>query len=282
MPTASDIQIVTVAYNSTAVIGDMLASVPPGVQVVIVDNASTDAQDLHALAERHGARVVTNPDNLGFGVACNLGAETGDSTFLFFLNPDAQMEEGCIEALIEADRAHPDGGAFSPQVLDGKGKPAFRRRSRLLPRSAYWSGPPPASDSAVPLLNGAAVFVRRGNFDRVGGFDPAIFLYHEDDDLSLRLAADCGPLWHVHGAVVRHAEGRSTARTPKTAAFKAYHMAQSAVYTMHKHGQPLAKPRMIAFALLQLLSPLTLLSARKRAKNIGFLRGSLAATGHKD
>ena len=51
MPTIADIQIVTVAYNSTAVIGDMLASVPQGAQVVIVDSASTDADALHTLAQ---------------------------------------------------------------------------------------------------------------------------------------------------------------------------------------------------------------------------------------
>ncbi|KEJ91041.1 hypothetical protein DSW25_00300 [Sulfitobacter donghicola DSW-25 = KCTC 12864 = JCM 14565] len=52
-------------------------------------------------------------------------------------------------------------------------------------------------------------------------------------------------------------------------------MAQSAIYTMHKHGRPMAKPKVILQAFLQLLSPLTRLSARKRAKNTGFLKGAI-------
>ncbi|MFL4469681.1 glycosyltransferase family 2 protein [Tateyamaria armeniaca] len=275
MPDPSDIQIITVAYNSTAVIGDMLASVPAGVEVVIVDNASTDAEALHALAQAHGARVVTNDTNRGFGVACNIGAAVGDSQFLFFLNPDAQMQPGCLEGLLAAAEAYPEASSFSPRVLDRRGRPAFRRRSRLLPKAEYWSGPPPEADAEVPLLNGAAVFVARAHFEAVGGFDEQIFLYHEDDDLSLRLKAKFGPIRHVHGATVTHAEGHSTARTPATAAFKARHMAQSAVYTMRKHERPFARAQIIGWALLQLASPLTLLSARKRAKNMGFLQGAL-------
>ena len=273
MPTLADIQIVTVAYNSSGVIGDMLATVPDGPDVVIVDNASSDTDALGALATTHGARVVTNSENRGFGAACNLGAAQGTHPWLFFLNPDAQMQEGCLEALLRATSTHPQAGAFSPQVRDGKGRPAFRRRSRLLPKSAHWHGPVPQQDSVVPLLNGAAVFVSRDHFEAVGGFDDTIFLYHEDDDLSLRLAAQCGPLIHVHAACVTHAEGHSTARTPATAAFKAYHMGQSALYAMRKHNRP--KPRLSVgwLALTGLLSPLNLLSARKRAKAMGFARG---------
>jgi GT2 family glycosyltransferase len=137
------------------------------------------------------------------------------------------------------------------------------------------------SDADVPLLNGAAIFVRRDYFHDVGGFDEAIFLYHEDDDLSLRLRAAHGPLRHVHAASVTHAEGHSTVRSPATAAFKAYHMAQSAVYAMQKHGQQNAQLRIRLFALAQMLSPFTVLSRRKRAKNLGFLKGAFSPMTRK-
>jgi len=277
MADLADVQIVTVAYNSTAVIGDMLATVPDGVRVVIVDNASSDADALNDIAQAHGALVVTNDSNRGFGAACNIGAAQGDSAFLFFLNPDTQMDPGCLAGLLASAKDHPGSSAFSPRVLDRRGKPAFRRRSRLLPRSAYWTGAPPQGDAEVPLLNGAAIFVARDHFAAIGGFDDRIFLYHEDDDLSLRLKAAFGPIRHVHNAVVRHAEGYSTARTPATAAFKARHMAQSAVYAMAKHGIPFAKAKVIGTALLQMLSPFNLLSARKRSKNMGFLKGAFTA-----
>ncbi len=281
MSALSEILIVTVAYNSTGVMGEMLASLPQGARVVIVDNASSDSEALAVLAARYGASILTNPENRGFGAACNAGAAYADSTYLFFLNPDAQLTDGCLDHLLTALQNHPEAAAASPRVLDGRGRPAFRRRSRLLPKSAHWSGPPPQADAEMPLLNGAAMFIPRAHFEAVSGFDEAIFLYHEDDDLSLRLARRFGPLRHVHSAVVRHAEGSSTARTPATASFKAWHMAQSAVYAMRKHDRPLARARVILGAAVQLLSPLTLLSARKRAKNIAFLKGALETTPQK-
>lgn len=270
-----NVQIVTVSYNSSAIIGDMLQSVPPGVDVVIVDNASSDLVALRDLAHRYNANLVENIENLGFGAACNQGAAIGQSEFLLFLNPDAQLNADAISALLNAAQQHPDASVFIPQILDRKGNAAFRRRSRLLPRQEHWSGAPPDYDTEIPILNGAAFFVRRENFHAVDGFDELIFLYHEDDDLGLRLKQKCGPIWFVQKAIIRHAEGSSTVRSPAIAAFKAFHMAQSAIYTMRKHKRPFAFNKVLAHAVLQLLSPINLLSPRKRAKNIGFLKGCL-------
>jgi GT2 family glycosyltransferase len=275
MPDPSDIDLVTVAYNSSGVIGDMLATVPPGVRVTIVDNASDDHRALADLTRTWGADLHRCDTNVGFGAGCNLGAALGKRAFLLFLNPDAQLDLGCIDALCAAAASHPEAVAFSPRVLDRRNKPAFRRRSRLLARTRWWMGAPPERDCTVPLLNGAAIFVRRPHFEAVGGFDEKIFLYHEDDDLSIRLSEECGPLMHVHAATVRHAEGRSMARTAETARFKAFHMGQSAVYAMEKHGRPAPKVFVVLDAVMQFLSPLTLLSKRKRAKALGFLQGSL-------
>ena len=142
-------------------------------------------------------------------------------------------------------------------------------RREWLPRG--W----PSADREVPVLSGAALFVRRADFEAVGGFDPQIFLYHEDDDLSLRLSAERGPLVFVRDALVRHQGGRSSARSPAVAALKARAGHGSRVYAARKHGLPLARSRVIGSALLQLASPLTWISPRKRAKQTAFLRGVL-------
>ena len=269
--------IVSVCYNSTAVLPAMLASVPPGVAIVLVDNASVDHPTLARLASAAGAAVVDNHRNLGFGVACNQGAAIAKTEFILFLNPDTQVDPQALAHLEAAMDNYPKTSAMNPRLTDGTGRPYFKRRSVLLPRSRWVAKGWPEQDCEVPVLSGAALMVRRTAFELVGGFDSKIFLYHEDDDLSLRLAKTCGPLMFIRAASVHHMEGRSTVRSAQSAALKARHMGWSRVYAARKHGRPLALTRALAGAVGQLISPATMLSRRKRAKHLAFLWGVLSA-----
>lgn len=271
--------IISVCYNSTGVLPAMLASVPAGTPVVLVDNASRDGADLAALAGAHAARLVHNAENRGFGPACNAGAAEATTEFLLFLNPDATLAPGAIAALEAAAARYPGASALNPRIEEADGSPYFKRGSVLLPRASRMQRGWPASDCTVPVLSGAALFVRRTDFVAVGGFDEAIFLYHEDDDLSLRLAAERGPLMFIRDAVVRHQGGGSTVRSPEVAALKAWHMGRSRVYAARKHGRPFAFARALLAALLQAARPDALLLKRKRAKQRAFLRGVLSARG---
>ena len=53
-------------------------------------------------------------------------------------------------------------------------------------------------------MGGAAIFLKKENFKKVGGFDEEIFLYHEDDDLSLRLKNEVGSLMYCPQAKIFH------------------------------------------------------------------------------
>ena len=273
----SRVTVITVAYNSSKILPGLLASLPEDVRCIVVDNGSADTDATRRLAETHGAELVVSETNIGFGRGCNLGAAHSNSEFLFFVNPDASLAPGAIQVLLAAAEAHPEASAFNPRLREGDGRLAFKRRSKLLPKSHWLPRGAAESDCELPVLSGAAIFVRRAAFETIGGFDPKIFLFHEDDDLSLRLARDCGPLRLVTGAEVTHLFGESTVRSPRTAALKAWYMGQSRVYAARKHGLPGAYARALSDALLQLSSPLTLLSKRKRAKHWAYLRGVLAA-----
>lgn len=271
----SQITVVTVAYNSMAVLPEMLASLPEGIAVVIVDNSPTADPALEALSDKYNAQCLRNGVNRGFGAGCNRGAAAAETPYMMFLNPDATVEEGCFETLFHAAETYPQAAAFNPRTLDGKGRVSFKRRSNLLPVHKRLDGTPPETDTQVPVLSGAAIFVAKEMFDRVGGFDEDIFLYYEDDDLSLRLA-QYGALMHIPQAIVRHNDGHSTVRSPETAYFKAYHLARSRIFAQVKHGVPRARASVIFRSLAQLISPL-MLNRRKRAKYLGYLAGAFSA-----
>lgn len=271
------VSVVSVCYNSAAVVPAMLDSLPAGLQVILVDNGSADATLLEKIAAERNAKLILNPENRGFGTACNQGATLADTQFMLFLNPDAALEPGALEELLAAAMRYPQASAMNPAIVGNDGRPSFKRSSVLLPRAKWMKRGWPESDCEVPVLNGAALFIRRASFEKAGGFDTAICLYHEDDDLSLRLRAKCGPLMFVRAAVVRHRGGRSSPRSREVAALKGWHMGRSRVYTARKHGLTLPFARALVSALLQVLSPINVFSARKRAKQWSFLRGVWSA-----
>jgi GT2 family glycosyltransferase len=275
MPSLSDITVVSVTYNSTGVLRAMLESLPDAVKVVVVDNGSGDAEQVQVLCEAHGARALLQPTNRGFGIGCNVGAAAADTRYLLFLNPDTVVRSGAFEALLTAADRYPNASAFNPLFLDRSGNPMLRRRSNLRPKNDKYRGPMPSGDMEIPVLSGAAIFLEAKAFQKIGGFDEQIFLYHEDDDLALRLQQQ-GPLMHVHDAVVQHLEGRSSTRSPATAHFKAYHMARSRVYCRAKHQLPWPNAGAILRGLIQLMSPVMLVP-RNRAKNWGFLKGAISS-----
>ncbi|MGL5138963.1 MAG: glycosyltransferase family 2 protein, partial [Beijerinckiaceae bacterium] len=91
---------ILVTFNSAAVIGSAMASLPPGMPAIVVDNASRD--ESAEIAERTGATVIRRTDNAGFGGANNDGWRACSTPWVLFLNPDARLRSGALDALVAA------------------------------------------------------------------------------------------------------------------------------------------------------------------------------------
>ncbi|MCW0982264.1 glycosyltransferase family 2 protein [Agrobacterium sp. BT-220-3] len=274
----SDVTVISVCYKSDNVISEMMDSIPKSTRIILVDNGKTNR--LPNLPQNREISILSLEENVGFGRGCNAGAAIAKTPWLLFLNPDAKLRDGAVQALLNATQRYQNAVAFNPRIINSDGSVYFKRRSWLLPRKKYLPRGWPNGDAQVPILSGAAIFVSRENFEAVGGFDPNIFLYHEDDDLSLRLEK-LGPLMFIRDAVVMHLSGHSSGRSPEIARFKAFHMARSRIYTGRKHGKPFAVSSALVQALALLLSPAVLFSERRRAKAVGFLSGILAGSRTK-
>lgn len=271
----NDTTVITVGHNSEGVIKGLLDSLPYHASTIVVDNASTDSTSNVANDAAPEAKILRLTRNEGFGRACNFGAEFAETTYLFFVNPDARLAPGTINALENAADRLPNFVAGNPLMLSCKGNARIKTTSILplkkIPR------PQLTKDSELAVLSGAAFFVKKQDFHAVGGFDPGIFLYHEDHDLSTRLVSEGGKLWHVAGASALHVAGAGSTRSTKIAFFKGYHMARSRHYVLKKYNQPAAMLRTIGPAIFGLLLPHNLLSARRRAKHKGQIKGAFSS-----
>ena len=261
------LDVVIVNWNGGALLRACLASLAAAednlgdslsLHVVVVDNASRDGS-LEALPRlRHGPEVIANPDNQGFGRACNAGAARGRAPAILFLNPDARVTAGSLAGAYAALMADPGAGIVGAQLLDEAGtvqrscarRPTARAligqallldRARLVP-SHFMTEWDHAEDRAVDQVMGAFLMIRRSLFTALGGFDERFFVYYEDVDLCAR-AQDAGfVVRHLAGITVRH-EGQGTTRAAKAHRLACFLESQIRYAAKH-HG------RTTAFALV--------------------------------
>ncbi len=223
--------VVTVAYNSAAALRGMLEGVPPGLGVIVVDNASGD--DSAAVAEAAGARVIRNTANLGFGAGCNIGIDAAEAEFVLLANPDTRLDAAAIARLVAAADAFPDAAILAPTLCDETGA---RLRSwdveqlhrRLLARKRG-AEPWPEGPLCAEFLSGACMLLRASDGLR---FNEEFFLFYEDDAICAAARAKGRALVLVPDAVVHHAGGGSSTPSQALSAFKARHMAWSRLHYM--------------------------------------------------
>lgn len=187
-------------FNGSAQLGRTLrglgAQTRP-VDVVLVDNGSSDDSVELARRELPEVKVLELGENLGFGPALNRAVAAHPADAVILLNNDAEPEPRFVEALLDGLGAGVDSVAGvllqerAPELIDSAGVVA----DATLMGFDHLHGEPAeaAAGAADPLgPTGGAALYRREAFEAVGGFDERIFLYYEDLDLALRLAAAGG------------------------------------------------------------------------------------------
>jgi len=115
------VSVTLVTYNSGRFIKRCLESVLaqkyPNLEIVIVDNASTDGtiDILEQFEDR--CRITYNDKNIGFAAAQNqaIGISRGD--WVLTLNPDVLLLPGFIQGLVDAGHSHPKVGTVCGKLL---------------------------------------------------------------------------------------------------------------------------------------------------------------------
>ena len=183
--------------------------------VVVVDNGSTDDSADAVRTDFPEVALLELGENLGFGPALNRAVATHPADAIVLLNSDVECEPGFCAALLAA--AEPEGRGPAPAMVAGV---LLQEREPGLIDSAgvvadhtlmgfdFLHDEPVATlaEAADPLgPTGGAGLYRRDAWEAVGGFDERIFLYYEDLDLALRIAAGGGRCRLAPGARALHA-----------------------------------------------------------------------------
>jgi GT2 family glycosyltransferase len=215
VPTDPSLAVVVVTHNSARHLEPTLAALTPqlrpGDELVVIDCASSDDPATLLARVAPQAKLTALSENLGFAGGANAGADRSTAPLLFFLNPDAVLQPGALDALRRTAAERPDWGAWQALVTMSGGQEINTSGGITHWLGFGWAGQcgDPVPDSETPphtvsFASGAALVVRREAWEAAGGFEPAYFMYGEDLDLALRLRLAGWGIGVVPAARIEH------------------------------------------------------------------------------
>ena len=236
MNNSCSITVIIVNYNASESLSQCVVSILDAyhdADIIVVDNASTDdslSQLESVFANDSRLEILRNRQNLGFAVACNMGAQLAKGSYLLYLNPDCLVDQHTLPRLLASLREDPGAGMAGGLLLNPDGtEQAGGRRTiptpwRSLVRVLNLKGlekrfpklfsdfsldkqPLPDQTIEVEAISGACMLIRRKALQDVGGLDEGFFLHCEDLDWCMRFRNKGWKILFVASARVVHHRG---------------------------------------------------------------------------
>lgn len=209
-----ELAIVIVNYNTQALLDNCLASVfksakpKGGLEVVVVDNASSDGSVRMVRKKYPQVILIKNRKNLGFAKANNIGVDKTDSRYVLFLNSDTVIKQYSLVKPLKYLKNHQKAGAITIKLYLKNGSIDYDNHrgfptpwntfcrlfglSSLFPHSSFFNGYYLGFKKlnrihSIPVAAGSFLMMPMKLFKHLGQWDESYFFYGEDIDLCYRI-----------------------------------------------------------------------------------------------
>jgi len=196
-------------------------------RIIVADNGSTDGSCEMLSQEFPQVEQILLPQNYGFAEGYNRALQGLDAEYYLLLNSDVEVKDEWLSPLLNYMEEHPEVAACQPKLLSQREPEMFEYagaaggfldkygypycRGRLFDTVEQDLG---QYDDTLPLLwaTGAALMVRRSDWESAGGLDGRFFAHMEEIDFCWRLRSRGRKIVCVSESKAYHVGGASLAQ----------------------------------------------------------------------
>lgn len=241
------------------------------VEVIVVDNGSTDDSDVKIKRQFPKIKLLKNNKNLGFAKAINQGIKISTGKLILITNDDVTFEKNSLVIATDYLLGNKDVGIVGAKIY-------FKDNPKKICSSGFvmnkWTGsvhpaPKPNELKEPDWVQGCAILTTKSVLEKVDLLDPEYFLSFDDYDLCLRVKKIGRKVVYLPQFIVYHAESKTVDRNIP---FKFYHWYRSKFRFLIKNMPVVNILSILSFQLF-LASPYRLI--KKDGRFVPLLKGLL-------
>ena len=218
------LSIITINYNGLKDTCELIDTLPLNdetIEVIVVDNASTQDEATEIEKRYPQVKVIKSDKNLGFAGGNNLGIQAAHGKYLFFINNDAILPQpSALNLLITRLESSDQIGMVCPKIRFTWGKQpiqyaGYTPLSKITLRNksigfgeqdnGQYDTPHP-----TPYAHGAAMMVKQEVIEKAGVMPECYFLYYEELDWSMMIRRAGYEIWYEPACTIFHKESQTT------------------------------------------------------------------------
>lgn len=211
------ISIIIVNYNSGELLTDCVESIKrskyKNMEIIVVDNASHDGSQKKCIDKFPNVNLIESKKNLGYCEGNNVGIKSAKGKFIVILNPDTTVDPNWIDELLTAFQQYGEG-LYQPKLLSMSDKNIISNTGNMIHVFGFGFARDRGeidknkrnSIEHIGYASGTCLFTSVEVMEKIGFFDPFLFLYHDDLDLGWRAAKIGIKSYYVPKSIVYHVE----------------------------------------------------------------------------
>jgi GT2 family glycosyltransferase len=228
-----NLSIVIVTFKSELVIHECIKSIEKDIKIIVVENSDNSLFKEELENTYDNVSCILTSENLGMGVANNIGIKKAKTDFVLILNPDVILETSTINELIIASQKIKNFAILAPISIDVDYPNYKLFNDRKNNQESNFS-------FKVKSVDGFAMLFNKKHLDEVLSkdyFDQNFFMYLENDDLCKRITQINENIFIVPKSKIKHlgAKGVNEKYNKEIELSRNWHWIWSKFYFNKKH-----------------------------------------------